>query len=293
MSIIQAIILGLIQGLTEFLPISSSGHIVIFEKILNVHTTNGVLFEIMLHVGTLLAIMIVYWQDILDMFMESFGLTRDIATNIFRKTVSKLTRKQYDGIYLIKTRGRKMIVLVLIACIPTAIMGIAIKGFIEDFFLKSLFAVGVALMITGLLLRMSKRKVYGDKDVATADYQDAFMVGIMQGIAIVPGISRSGSTIVGGLFSKFKKEFAVKFSFLISIPAILGAAILKISEVKFEEIYSEFGIYASGMIASAVIGYISIRMLNILLKENKFQYFSYYCFFIGMVAILWDTLLLH
>ncbi len=289
MSIFQAIVLGIIQGLTEFLPISSSGHLVIFKYILGVNidagavAESGALFEVILHVGTLLAIIVIYYKDVLMLIREGIGLIIDLI-----RFISGGFRKKRNRVRIVATRDRRMLLLILTASLPTALIGFLLKDIFEQYLMQSLLATGIALLITGGLLKLSQRLVSGHKRVEKATYKNAVAVGLLQGLAITPGISRSGSTIVGGLLCGFDKEFAIKFSFLMSLPAVGGAALLKATEVPLELIRLNAAAYLSGMAASAIVGFICIKTLLVLLRRNKFHYFSYYCFLVGALAIGWS-----
>lgn len=272
---LQALIMGLVQGLTEFLPVSSSGHLVLAKFLFHVNIgENSAFFEILLHVGTLIAICIFYYKDVLGLILEFFKLIRDI----FRYFKNKEKIEIYPE--------RKMLLLVVIASIPTAIIGLIIQKTIEDLFMSSVIAVGVALLITATILILSSRIPVGHKKVRSITYKDAAFIGIVQGIAVTPGISRSGSTITAGQAAGLDREFAIKFSFLISLPAIAGAGLLSLTEISSADIAMNGGAYLLAMVVAAVVGYICIRWMLNLLKNNKFHYFGYYCAVVGLVSII-------
>jgi len=249
-----AIILGIVQGLTEFLPISSSGHLVIFQSLFNVKE-NQLTFSIFLHFGTLLPIIIIFWQDIKD-------------------------------IILFKKEKRRLTYLILIAIIPTAFIGI----FFEDFFaglFSSVINVGFMLIITGLLLFLAEKWTAGSKHVEDLKSWQAILVGVAQGIAILPGISRSGLTIVASLFQKLSREDAARFSFLISIPVIGGAGLLELKDL-FGNATVNIDItnVILGVTAAMISGYFAIKYLLHILHEGSLIIFSYYCWFVGIIIIL-------
>lgn len=276
---LEAIIMGLVQGLTEFLPVSSSGHLVLSKFILGASLDTSALFEILLHVGTLAAVFIVFWKDVFNLIKEGLLLIKDAALFVVKKQKFRL----YPG--------RKMVLLVLIASIPTAILGLLMEKLLEDLFLSSVIAVGFALLVTGTMLTLIRKMPQGNKKLKQMQYRDAVTVGLIQGIATIPGISRSGSTVTAGLFCGLDKEFAFRFSFLISIPAILGAAVLKLSDVAMLDLKANGGQYLAGMLVSAAVGYVCIRWLKALIRKNQFHYFGYYCLAVGLISIVWGIIM--
>lgn len=275
---LQAIIMGLVQGLAEFLPVSSSGHLVLSKFILGAELGTSALFEILLHVGTLLAVFVFYWKDVLNLIKEGLLLIKDFFLFVFK-------RKKFD-LYL----ERKMVVFIIVASIPTAILGLLMEAFLEDLFLSSVVAVGFALLVTGTMLMLIRKMPKSDKTLEEMKGRDAFTIGLVQGIATIPGISRSGSTVTAGLFCGLDKEFAFRFSFLMSIPAILGAAVLKMMDVNIADLTANAGPYAVGMIVAAVVGYASIRWLKNLIQKDQFHYFGYYCLAVGLISIVYGIL---
>ena len=275
---LQAIIMGLVQGLAEFLPVSSSGHLVLSKFILGAELGTSALFEILLHVGTLLAVFVFYWKDVLNLIKEGLLLIKDSFLFVFK-------RKKFD-LYL----ERKMVVFIIVASIPTAILGLLMEAFLEDLFLSSVVAVGFALLVTGTMLMLIRKMPKSDKTLEEMKGRDAFTIGLIQGIATIPGISRSGSTVTAGLFCGLDKEFAFRFSFLMSIPAILGAAVLKMMDVNIADLTANAGPYAVGMIVAAVVGYASIRWLKNLIQKDQFHYFGYYCLAVGLISIVYGIL---
>ena len=277
----QALWMAIVQGLTEFLPVSSSGHLVLASVLLGINTDGGALFEVILHVGTLVAVFIVYYKDVWSLIKEGVMLIVDGIRYLINKAEHPF--QMYPE--------RKMVLLVIVASIPTAIIGLFVEKFLQDIFMSSVIAVGITLLITCALLLLSQKIKLGHKKVEKTSYRDALAVGIVQGIATLPGISRSGSTIVAGMAGGFDKEFAIRFSFLISIPAIAGAALLTLIKADFSQISMNFGPYLLGFAVSALVGYLCIRTLLQLLKKNKFHYFGYYCGAVGLMAIIWGFFL--
>lgn len=258
MSLIQAIILGLIQGLTEFLPISSSGHLVLAQKIFGI-TEPTLIFDTSVHLGTLIAVFAVFQNDILS---------------ILKKPFQKLTW------------------LLLAGTIPTAVIGVLFKDTFEQLFHTG-STLGFEFLITGAVLLWSGMQRSGRKGVRETTYLDAALIGVMQGAAIMPAISRSGFTISGALFRNLDREFAAKFSFLLSIPAILGATVFQVKDVM--EAGSGgigYGSLMAGSLAAAFAGYVSIKYMLEILRKGKVKYFAYYVFIIGILVII-DQYLTH
>lgn len=274
MSIIKAIILGIVQGLTEFLPVSSSGHLVVFQRLLAI-PEHQLLFDIVLHLGTLLAVFLVYRKDIKELILELIYILKDIFKG--------------KGLLIRNNTKRKMVLYIIIATIPTGLMGVYLNDIFKNVY-RSTLIVGIMLIITGLLLWSTQYLKNYNKNFKTMTVFDAIFVGICQGFAITPGISRSGSTIVGGLFRGLNKETATKFSFLISIPAILGAAV-----VEFRPLLSSGGLYnyynlsvgsyLAGFIASAISGFIAIKFLISVFKKDKLHYFAFYVWTLAVIVI--------
>ncbi|ADG82262.1 undecaprenyl-diphosphate phosphatase [Thermincola potens] len=252
MTVLQAAILGLIQGLTEFLPISSSGHLVLFQRFFGL--SKGVLtFDVFVHLGTLVAVFAVFWQDILA---------------------------------LLKKPWQRLTALIITGTIPTGIMGLGLKDFFEKIFASG-STLGVEFIATGVILWWAESIRQRNKGVDQITYADAAFVGFMQGVAILPAISRSGLTIAGALFRGIDRDTAARFSFLISIPAILGAALVDGKDV------IEAGTVGVGTIplivgtvVSAVAGYFAIRIMLRILRQGTLKVFSYYVWALGILVII-------
>ena len=272
MTVVKAFILGLIQGISEFLPISSSGHLSIAGRLMGMdpEASNLLSFNILLHVATLVAVFIVYYKDILEMIKAFFGMIGDIFTG--------------KGLRLKQFLYRRLVVMLVAATIPAVIAALFLGDIIEN---PQLWQIGIFLIITAILLFLSEKLGGGDVDIEKMSVKRAFCVGCFQGLGTLPGISRSGSTIVGGLFCKLDKETAVRFSFLLSIPAILGALVLDIKDI-FTSGSQTLSIapVLVGMITAAVSGYFSIRFLLKLVQKSKLSYFSYYCIIAGIFSII-------
>jgi len=272
MSVIKAFILGLIQGISEFLPISSSGHLSIVGAIMGMDPEADSLlsFNILLHVATLAAVFIVYRSDIWEMIKAFFAMIGDVCKG--------------KGLRLKEFTYRRLIVMLIAATLPAVVAALVLGDIIEN---PALWQIGIFLIVTAILLFLSEKLAGGDIELEKMSVKRAFCVGCFQGLGTLPGISRSGSTIVGGLFCKLDKETAVRFSFLMSIPAILGALVLDIKDMlTVDSATLSFMPVAVGMITAAVSGYFSIRFLLHLVKKSKLSYFSIYCTIAGIFAII-------
>lgn len=267
--------LGLIQGLTEFLPVSSSGHLAIFKKFFGEDFANlGLTYDILLHLATLIAVFAVYYKDIWSLICGFFSLVRDLFKG-------KLN--------LAQNPNQKMVILLVVASIPAALVGFLLGDFIENL---PFIVVGFALLLTGVELILSGRIKEGNLTEENLRLREAIVPGLFQGLAIMPGLSRSGSTITGALLSGFKREFAVKFSFIMSIPVILGSALFDILDIiKGKADAPLLGPTIIGMIVAAVSGYLSIKFMIKLITGKKFHYFAYYCLLAGAFVILWQLFL--
>lgn len=258
MNLIEALILAIIQSITEWLPISSSGHLAIVQMLLGLKNV-PVFFDVILHVGTLIAVLMFLWRDIAKIL----------------KAVVRLDFKSKEG---------KLALLILIGSIPTAIIGYLFQELFKSFF-SNLLAVGVAFMLTGCILYASKLSHDRNKSI---NYFDALLIGTAQGIALIPGISRSGITISTGLLRKVKKEKAFQYSFLLYIPAVIGAtietSITEWNKLATAEI-DAFSILF-GLIITTIVGYVFLKLLFKVIAKEKFHVFAYYCWAIGLLIVL-------
>lgn len=261
MNILEAAFLGLIQGLTEFLPVSSSGHLVLFQGIFGIKEATQT-FTILLHVATLIAVFAVYWQDIWD-----------LITHPFQRTTY----------------------LLIAGTLPTVVIALLFNDKIDAFFGTGKF-IGFNFIITGFVLLYADAKAEGRKKIKNMSYFDALIVGTLQGIAICPAISRSGMTITGSLSRGLNRESAARFSFLLSIPAILGAMVLTIKDMLTGEVAVSESIGIApmivGFLVAAVSGYFAIRFMLGIIRSAKLKWFSIYVFLLGAFLIL-DQFVLH
>jgi len=256
---IQALWLGVIQGLTEFLPVSSSGHLVLAQKLLGLKEP-ALLFDVSVHVGTLLAVVVYFWPDLWSM-------------------VRGLWARDQQG-----RQGRRLLWLVVAGSVPTALLGLFLKDWFEAMF-ASTAAVGVALVITGGLLLATRWLPPGDRGLERTGAGRAFLVGLAQGLAITPGISRSGSTISVGLMLGLERRLAAHFSFVLSVPAILGALLLQLLHLDAARQVALAPLLV-GAAASALTGYLALRFLLRVVQRGKLHLFAPYCLLLGIAALL-------
>lgn len=264
MSLLQAIILGIVQGLTEFLPVSSSGHLTLASAIMDL--PSDILFTVIVHLGTLLAVVIAFWKDIVMLIKGLVGLVTD----------------------RFKTRDlpqRRLVILLIIATLPLAV-GALIDKYVEAMFNSTLF-VGCALLVTATVLFLADRHGGGFKTASNMRHSDAAIVGLAQLCAVFPGISRSGSTICAGLFTGLSRDFAVRFAFLLSIPAVTGSFVFKLPDLMESAVTVASPMpYIAGFVSALVSGYAAIKLVGLLMKKNSFRLFSYYCAIVGAVTII-------
>ena len=272
MTYVTSFLLGLVQGVAEFLPISSSGHLAIAQNLLGLEGAGSVpeFFDVLLHLGTLIAVFAAYWKDICDMVVEFFRGIGDLA---HRSTPSPVPP------------ARRLILLIIVGTLPLfAVLPIrkSVQGLADN-----MVFVGAALIVTGFLLFLCDRARKGRKDARSATVLDVLVVGVSQAIATVPGISRSGMTITTGCFVGFERRFAVRFSFLLSIPAVLGANILSLKDALTGGVdWSQLPVYLAGVVVAAVSGYLCIRLLKMIADKGRFGAFAYYCWAAGLATLI-------
>ena len=272
MSIWNAIILGLVQGLAEFLPISSSGHLSVLNNLFGMTTAeNGHLFfDVLLHFGTLISICIVYWQDIVDMFFEVLGFV-GVGPQAGQK------RAHYPA--------ARLFVMIVLSTLPLVLI-LPIKDMLEGLYYNSIF-IGVMLIFTGFMLYVSDKMVQGGKSEKNMSMLDALLIGVCQCVATIPGLSRSGTTITAGLAVGLKREFAVKFAFLMSLPAVLGANLLSFVDAARDGVdWSCLPAYLVGTAVAMVSGIGAIYLLKRIARSGRFGGFAYYCWVAGALSII-------
>ena len=274
MTYLSSFLLGLVQGLAEFLPVSSSGHLSIAQNLLGLNTEIPEFFDVLLHLGTLVAVFVAYWRDICDMVAELIHGVGDL--------VHGTTPRQVPP-------ARRLILLIIVGTLPLFIL-LPIHKQVQALSNNMVF-IGAALVVTGFLLFACDLVRKGKKTERTATIADVLVVGLGQAIATMPGISRSGMTITTGCFMGFERKFAVRFSFLLSIPAVLGANILSLKDaLDTGIIWAEVPMYVVGVVTAAVVGYACIRLLRLVAEKGRFGAFAYYCWAVGLLTLLLNAI---
>lgn len=272
MSYLMSAVLGFVQGVAEFLPISSSGHLTLLQHFFGMPEPDQ-LFNILLHFATLLAVCIYYLQDVVEMIVE-----------FFRGIASLFSRQPSHGN---PPEARRLVLLVIVGTLPLFVV-MLIKDQVEALGSSPVF-VSCALLVTGCVLFLSDRMAGGKKTARNATMKDVLLVGVAQGCATIPGLSRSGCTISAGMAVGFERKFAVRYSFLMSLPAVLGATILEVKDAFGAEGGLPEGMlpkYLLGMVIAGVVGYFSIRLVNLLASKGKFGAFAYYCWAAGLIFLI-------
>ncbi len=263
MSLWQSIILGLVQGLTEFLPVSSSGHLVFAERLLNIRRWD-VVFEVMVHVGTLIAVLIFFRKRIIEIIVSIFAFGKSNKTELEKE-------------------GLRMAWYIMLGTIPAVIFGFLFKDFLENSF-SSIRWTSIEFLVTGAILIVTVWAIDRGRNINSLN---SIIIGIAQAFAIIPAISRSGSTIAAGMFMGVSKEKAAEYSFLLSIPAIGGAAILELPNfLKLAPSSSVIMTYLIGTLFSAIVGYLSIAFLISVIRKGRFFYFGLYCIALGTAGLI-------
>jgi len=270
LSIAKAVLLGALQGATEFLPVSSSGHLVIAQKLLGVELEGGglVALDVCLHLGTLVSLLAVFWRDVLRILAAMLG--RPISPAADREGLSA-------------SDARRLGCFVLIGTIPAVIIGFSLKDFFESLF-HDAFSAAVMLLVTGAILFGTRFVRRHPVDVPRMRWWHALVVGLAQALAIVPGISRSGSTIAGGLYLGLDRSLAARFAFLLAIPAIGGAAILQAGDLAALS-HDILAAVAAGTFVSAVVGFVCVKWMLSFVKHRHFSWFAWYCWAAGLFTI--------
>ena len=265
----EGIVLAIVQGLTEFLPVSSSGHLVIVQSLFKGFEQPGVLFDVVLHFGTLLAVL--------------FFLRREVVA-IMKSLVPRAWGETETHEFGSVRATRNLAVSIVIATIVTGVIGITFEDAVHDLF-TSVRTVTVALVITGILLFFSDKVKKDGRDEGQITFCDGAVIGLVQGLALIPGISRSGSTIAVGIFRGLKGETAARFSFLISMPAVLGATILELRYAAMVPVTTMI-IYGVSMVVACITGFLTLRLLLFVISKRKLRAFAYYCWTLALVTFV-------
>ncbi len=282
MNILKAILMGIIQGVTEFLPVSSSGHLSLFRHFFNVESETSGLFSAMLHIGTLVAVFVAFYRPIYELYCEFISCVKDVFAKRFTFNLSKMSPT------------RRMLFMFVISCVPLLFLlapvgdGKNLMDAVDVFSTDdSILAEGICFAVTGFLLLFGTAVTENAPRYRRIGPLTAFVIGIAQLFAACfPGISRSGSTISAGLCCRVSKKEMVRYSFILSIPAVLASGLVEFKDALSVETTVPVAPLIAGVITSAVVGLFSIRLLQLLLKKNKFKYFGYYCAGLGVIVTI-------
>ncbi len=272
MTIWDALIQGIVQGLTEFLPVSSSGHLSLVQYFTGNSGETGAMFSILLHLGTLIAVFIAFRKTIWELIVEAFAMLGDI----------------FRGKFSFKTMNpqRRMIWMLLLSLVPLLFFVLIKDVYSSVASDNDIVVEGVCFVVTGILLLLSDKLGSGKTDMATMRPRDALAMGIAQGIAPLPGISRSGSTVATGLLMGLDRSYAVTFSFIMGVPAVLGANVLELGDALGEPFPLSMSVVLVGVLAAVVFGLLAIKMVQWLIHTDKYKYFGYYTLILGAAAII-------
>lgn len=270
MDILQGIIIGIVQGLTEFLPVSSSAHLVFAQRLLGVESSLA--FDTFLHLGTLIAVLWFFRWDIIKMLKSWWLSIGDILQGKFR-----------EGFYA--DPYKRLAWYVILATIPVGIVGVLFEDSVDALFAGALYVPAFFLFVTGTILYLSQRMNSGNVNLNNISKKEALWMGLGQACAILPGLSRSGTTIAAGLTIGLEKEFAAKFSFILSIPAILGAFVLQLKDIG-SAMDANFLPVFLGFIAAILAGYFAIKWMLDLIQNRSLDIFAYYCWVMGIIVFM-------
>ena len=273
MSIWTAIFLGIVQGVAEFLPISSSGHLAVLQNVFHMQTAEDghMFFDVLLHLGTVIAILAVYWKDVKYIVTDSLAFLREA--------------RQPSGQPRTERVGGRFLLMIIIGSLPLLLI-LPFHDSLEQLYYNTRF-IGIAFLLTGFILFISDKMPQGQKNARNMTAVDALIIGAAQAIATIPGISRSGSTITAGLATGQSRSHAMKYSLLMSVPAVVGANLLSmIKALKNGVDWSCLPAYLVGTLVAMVVGYFSIILLQRMLNKGKFGKFSYYMWAVGLIALI-------
>ena len=274
MSIWSAIFLGIVQGLAEFRPISSSGHLSVLQNLLHLNSLEEghLFFDVLLHLGTLVSIFICYWADIKGMVREIFLVLRGGRTASGERIKQPLS-------------SARLFLMLVIATLPLVLI-VPINDMVEQLYYQTWF-IGVAFLLTGCLLFVSDKMTPGHKTEKNMRIRDALIIGCCQCVATIPGLSRSGTTITAGIATGLDRSFAMRFSFLLSIPAVIGANVLGIVDAIQQDFdLAQMPVYLVGMLAAIISGIGAIMLMKFIARKNKFGFFTYYCWAAGIITLV-------
>ena len=285
--VIKALFLGIVQGLTEFFPVSSSGHLALFAQLLNIKMADELLFSICLHIGTLAAVVLVFRKDLFRMLAAAVGMYRDIIHNlsIYLHNTGSLEKAHYRRI--LSTNYRQLTAMILLSCIPTGIMGFLLEGAAQKAS-SSLLMPGMFFFMTGIVLLVVDKVADRNLTPKEVPMKNALLIGLAQGAAVMPGLSRSGMTICASLLCGMSRKLAVRYSFILSVPTMIGALIFECGVGYGGEGQSLMSLMYGliGALSAGIISYFTIRKMLQIVRKKQLYYFSYYCFAIGIVTVI-------
>ena len=276
MEYLQSLLLGLIQGLTEFLPVSSSGHLVLMRGLFGIEMTDPLAFDVAVHVATLLAVVVYFRREVWKLFRGLWWIVLSV--------VRKHRFEPNDP----RTSEARLCLYVVLASLPTAVIAFLLKDAVAQRFQEP-FPVGIMLLITGIMLFLTRSR-QAVRDLGRVGVLDVLLIGLVQGFAVMPGISRSGSTISFSVLRGIERRFAARFSFLIFIPAIVGAAVLKLPALFSGDTTVSLGPLVLGGAVAFVSGFFALGVLIRLLEKQHLSWFAPYCWAVGLFAIVWGLL---
>ncbi len=292
MAALYAVLLGIVQGITEFLPVSSFGHVCIVQKLLGMQRGPGGLLEVMLHVGTLWAVLTVFRREFRRVVEETLGMAGDLLGNLHLYFHNRRTGDALRYAKIVNSNYRKFSALLLVSMIPTALLGytarrLAVKSAVSP------MIPGIGLLITGVVLLVTDMsRCGGKKGIRATGYDSAMWIGICQGLSVFPGLSRSGLTMCAALLCGFSRSFAVKYSYILSVPAIVGAMLLETGSFTASGMTVGRGFACLlAAVTAGLVGRAVIRFLLKLVHKTKFRYFAYYCFLAGTFTLIGNYVL--
>ena len=283
MSILEAVLLGIIQGITEFLPVSSSAHLVLAQQLLNIQNDPTILFDLSLHLGTLAAVIWFFHKDLRKVILSLFGILQDLICNLKLWFRHRSTNSEEPYRKVLSTNYRRLAFMLVISAIPTAVIGFLMRG-IAVLAFESLLMPGILFFITVVMLLVADMVPKGKKIPRNMKPGDAVIAGVFQGCSVLPGISSFGTGFSACLLAGFSRKFAVKYSMLMSIPAVIGGMILELTSVS-GQVSADPGAYIVVTLVSAVVAFFSIRTMLRIVSGIKPRVFAFYCVIVGVIFI--------
>lgn len=286
MSVLYGILLGIIQGITEFLPVSSFGHLCILERVLGITRSTGVLFEIVVHLGTLAAIIFAFGQDVRKIVLELLSMILELFGNLHLYFHNRRTGDALHYTKIINSTYRKFVSMLLVSCIPAFLLGYASRRLVAKMAFSSIFP-GIGILLTGIVLLVTDfSNAGGNKSLRDASYDSAMWIGICQGLSVFPGISSLGLTLCAALLCGFSKKFALKYSLMLSIPSVIGAFFIETGKFFSPSMSLGLGaVFVLSALIAGLTGCFFIKLMVNFVQNAKLRVFAYYCFLAGAVAL--------